>query len=112
MPVHPNQPRPVFELVDVEKVFQVKPPGKRFTNKTIGLRALDGVRLRIAQGASVALVGESGSGKSTLLRVLLGLDAPSDGQALYRDRPIRTVRDEGPEFARDVAMVYQDARGA
>lgn len=106
------QPRPVFELVDVEKVFQVKAPGKRFSNATVGLRALDGVRLRIAPGASVALVGESGSGKSTLLRVLLGLDAPSDGQALYRDRPIRTVRAEGPDFARDVAMVYQDARGS
>ncbi len=104
--------RPVFELKDVEKVFQVRRPGQRFGRQTTGLRALDGVRLRVNQGASLALVGESGSGKSTLLRVLLGLDAPSDGAALYRDRPIRTVRAEGAEFARDVAMVYQDARGS
>lgn len=103
---------PVFELTDVEKIFQVRPPGRRFTRETVGLRALDGVRLRVEAGTSLALVGESGSGKSTLLRVLLGLDAPSDGRAYYRGRPIREVRAEGPAFARDVAMVYQDARGS
>ncbi|RAK11997.1 peptide/nickel transport system ATP-binding protein [Salipiger aestuarii] len=108
----PTPPRPVFELKDVEKVFQVRKPGQRFGRKTVGLRALDGVRLSVEQGASLALVGESGSGKSTLLRVLLGLDAPTDGQARYRGRPIRAVRDEGADFARDVAMVYQDARGS
>lgn len=102
----------IFQLVDVEKVFQVRPPGALFSRKTVGLRALDGVRLRVNRGTSLALVGESGSGKSTLLRVLLGLDAPTDGQALYMNRPIRDVRAEGLAFARDVAMVYQDARGS
>ncbi|ANT62771.1 ABC transporter [Salipiger sp. CCB-MM3] len=108
----PARTAPVFELIEVEKVFQVRPPGRRFTREKVGLRALDGVRLSVEKGASLALVGESGSGKSTLLRVLLGLDAPSGGRALYHGRPIREVRAEGPGFARDVAMVYQDARGS
>ncbi|MCA0940224.1 ABC transporter ATP-binding protein [Salipiger pacificus] len=108
----PSRTAPVFELIEVEKVFQVRPPGRRFTREKVGLRALDGVRLSVEKGASLALVGESGSGKSTLLRVLLGLDAPSGGRALYHGRPIREVRAEGPGFARDVAMVYQDARGS
>ncbi|MDO6585066.1 ABC transporter ATP-binding protein [Salipiger sp. 1_MG-2023] len=107
-----NAERPVFELVDVEKVFQVRKPGQRFGRQTVGLHALDGVRLSVGQGASLALVGESGSGKSTLLRVLLGLDAPTNGQALYRGRAIREARAGGSDFARDVAMVYQDARGS
>ncbi|MGR3376712.1 oligopeptide/dipeptide ABC transporter ATP-binding protein [Salipiger abyssi] len=103
---------PVFELIEVEQVFQVPKPNRGLSRETVGLRALDGVRLRIAQGASLALVGESGSGKSTLLRVLLGLDAPSGGRALYRGKPIREARAHGTGFARDVAMVYQDARGS
>jgi oligopeptide/dipeptide ABC transporter ATP-binding protein len=103
---------PVFELVDVEKTFQVPRPGRRFGRETVGLKALDGVRLRVSEGASIALVGESGSGKSTLLRVLLGLDAPTDGRANYRGLPISEVRSKGTEFARDVALVYQDARGS
>ncbi|WP_353475275.1 ABC transporter ATP-binding protein [Salipiger sp. H15] len=111
-PEAPARTAPVFELIEVEKVFEVRPPGRRFTREKVGLRALDGVRLSVEKGASLALVGESGSGKSTLLRVLLGLDAPSGGRALYHGRPIREVRAEGPGFARDVAMVYQDARGS
>ena len=104
---------PVFELIEVEQEFSVPKPGRSLFNRdTVGLKALDGVRLSIAQGASLALVGESGSGKSTLLRVLLGLDAPSGGRALYRGKPSREARARGTGFARDVAMVYQDARGS
>ncbi len=37
------------------------------------LRAVDGLSLRLEQGAALALVGESGSGKSTVASALLGL---------------------------------------
>lgn len=103
---------PLFELREVEKVYQVRRPGRILSRATVGLHALDGVRLTIRQGASIALVGESGSGKSTLLRVLLGLTPPSEGRAHFRGRPVTEVRAEGTGFAREVAMVYQDARGS
>ncbi|HEY0213959.1 MAG TPA: ABC transporter ATP-binding protein [Paenirhodobacter sp.] len=103
---------PVFELREVEKVYQIKRPGRLFSRHKVGLHALDGVRLTIQPGASVALVGESGSGKSTLLRVLLGLTPPTQGLAYYKGRPVIAARAEGIDFARDVAMVYQDARGS
>jgi ABC-type lipoprotein export system ATPase subunit len=41
------------------------------------VRAVDDVRLEIAQGESVAIVGPSGCGKSTLLCLLGGLERPS-----------------------------------
>jgi len=105
--------QPIFELIEVEQVFDVPKPGRgMFSRDTVGLRALDGVRLGVQQGTSLAIVGESGSGKSTLLRVLLGLDRPSGGRALYRSKPILEARSHGIDFARDVAMVYQDARGS
>ncbi|MDX3926130.1 MAG: ABC transporter ATP-binding protein [Shinella sp.] len=104
--------KPLFELLDVEKVYQVTRRGGFLKNRKQGLAALDGVRLRIRQGASIALVGESGSGKSTLLRVLLGLTEPTQGRALYRGRPVTEMRAGGTDFAREMAMIYQDARGS
>ncbi|MCX8999286.1 ABC transporter ATP-binding protein [Rhizobiaceae bacterium BDR2-2] len=102
----------IFELLDVQKVYQVARRNGLLGRRKQDLKALDGVRLKVAKGASIALVGESGSGKSTLLRVLLGLTEPSDGLALYRGRPIAEARAAGPDFAREVAMIYQDARGS
>lgn len=72
----------IFELLDVEKVYEVTKSEGFLKRSKRKLAALDGVRLRIDQGASMALVGESGSGKSTLLRVLLGLTEPTQGLAL------------------------------
>ncbi len=100
--------QPSYEMIEVAKVCAVPKHGRRqFSRDTVGLRALDGVRLSISKGTSLAIVGESGSGKSTLLRVLLGLDRPSGGRALYHSKPILEARSRGTDFARDVAMVYQ-----
>src|SRR5438445_3065887 len=44
------------------------------------LRAVDGVTLEVRRGETLALVGESGCGKSTIARLMVGLDAPSDGR--------------------------------
>jgi ABC-type multidrug transport system ATPase subunit len=44
-------------------------------------RAIAGVDLELAPGATLAVLGPNGSGKSTLLRVLAGLLRPSAGEA-------------------------------
>ncbi|WP_422002289.1 ABC transporter ATP-binding protein [Reyranella sp.] len=107
--------QPIFRLLDVEKVYRIDRSGwaRLGGAPPRRLAALDGVRLTVEPGDSVALVGESGSGKSTLLRVLLGLTEASNGRALYREDDIETLADDKRRaFQRDVAMVYQDARGS
>jgi len=45
-------------------------------------QALDGVTFTVTPGTVAGFVGPNGAGKSTTIRVILGLDAPDEGQAL------------------------------
>ncbi|HEX9635853.1 MAG TPA: ABC transporter ATP-binding protein [Candidatus Limnocylindria bacterium] len=71
-----------------------------------GVRALDGVDLRIASGERVAVVGQNGSGKTTLVRHLNGLLRPTSGRVLLdgTDVASHTVA----ELARSIGLVFQD----
>ncbi|HEU0198393.1 MAG TPA: nitrate/sulfonate/bicarbonate ABC transporter ATP-binding protein [Nevskiaceae bacterium] len=64
------------------------------------LVVLESVNLSLNRGEIVGLLGRSGSGKSTLLRIVAGLMQASDGEVVYRQRPIN-----GP--AEGIAMVFQ-----
>jgi len=73
---------------------------KPLKNDVVGIPALNGVSLSVAQGDFVSVIGPSGCGKSTLLRIVDGLIKPDQGRVLVDgqvvDRP-------GP----DRAMVFQ-----
>jgi lipoprotein-releasing system ATP-binding protein len=52
------------------------------------VRALDHVDVEVEIADSLALLGRSGSGKTTLLHVLGGLVEPTEGDVLWRGRPL------------------------
>ena len=54
--------------------------------------ALDGMTFTVRPGQVTGFVGPNGAGKSTTMRVILGLDAADEGQALVGGRLYRTLR--------------------
>ncbi len=53
-----------------------------------GVRAVDGVTLRIPRGARHALIGPNGAGKTTVLNLLSGLLRPSQGRIVLHGEDI------------------------
>jgi branched-chain amino acid transport system ATP-binding protein len=51
-------------------------------------QALDGVSLKVEQGAIVAIVGANGAGKTSLIRTIAGMHRPASGAIRYRGRDI------------------------
>ncbi|WP_198469959.1 oligopeptide/dipeptide ABC transporter ATP-binding protein [Acetomicrobium sp. S15 = DSM 107314] len=75
--------------------------------------ALHGIDFVLPLGGSLAIIGESGSGKTTLLRALLGLVAPSEGEALLFDTDLHSVEAAKRRSARRrCGYVAQDPYGS
>lgn len=73
------------DLVELRHASQIYRSGER------QFFALQDVNLQLKKGQFVCLLGPSGCGKSTLLRIITGLQRPSEGEVLYRGRPLRGV---------------------
>ena len=64
---------------------------------------IHGIDLEIEEGEFVVFVGPSGCGKSTLLRLIAGLDDPTSGDIMLKDRRVNSVS----ASERGLSMVFQ-----
>jgi ABC-2 type transport system ATP-binding protein len=70
--------QPSLEVRDVRKTYR-------------GTVAVDRLSFLVRPGEVTGFVGPNGAGKSTTMRLLLGLDAPDDGEALVNGRRYATL---------------------
>jgi putative ABC transport system ATP-binding protein len=63
----------------LDKLIELKDIAKEYRMGGSVVRALKGVSLDVARGASIAVMGPSGSGKSTLMHIIGCLERPSSG---------------------------------
>jgi phospholipid/cholesterol/gamma-HCH transport system ATP-binding protein len=70
-----------------EPLIEFKNVIKRFGNRTI----LDRVNLEVHDGQTTTIIGKSGTGKSVLLKHMIGLLAPTEGNILFRGKPVEKM---------------------
>ncbi|HVR21677.1 MAG TPA: ABC transporter ATP-binding protein [Polyangiaceae bacterium] len=82
-----------LELVDIVKTYP-------------GVRANDGVCLKVEPGEIHAVLGENGAGKSTLMKIIYGIVQPDAGEVRWNGANVNIT---SPEKARKlgIAMVFQ-----
>ena len=84
----------VLEMRDVVKVFP-------------GVRALDGVSLRVRPGTVHVIVGENGAGKSTLMKIISGEYVADGGEMIYKGERVgkRTIQES---LNMGISMIAQE----
>ena len=84
---------------------------KSITKEFPGVKALDGVSLRVRRGTVHALMGENGAGKSTLMKCLFGIYNRDGGEILLDGHPV-SFRNPKEALESGVAMVHQELNQA
>lgn len=80
----------------------------RLANGTF-FRAAENVSFELSGGETLGIVGESGSGKSSVARAVLGLNPMSDGEILWRGKPLnRFNAADWKSMRQQVQVVFQD----
>ncbi len=98
-----------MELPPKSLVFHARNLRKTYVLGEVEVHALRDVDLDIFEREFVVLLGPSGSGKSTLLNILGGLDAPTSGEARWREHNLVGAGDaELTRYRREhVGFVFQ-----
>src|SRR5665647_1381638 len=90
----------IIEIRDLYKVYD---------EKTIPVKAVNGINLSFETGEFTAIVGPSGSGKTTLLNILGGLDEPTKGDVFIDGVRINELssRQKTDFRMRNIGFVFQ-----
>lgn len=71
-----------------------------------GVKALDGVSLKVEPGETLAIVGENGAGKTTLVKHVTGLLKPTSGKVFVDG--VETTKTSTAQLSRKVGVAFQN----
>ena len=97
-------------LIKVRNLKKHFPVLRGFLRRQAGaIKAVDGINFDIYKGETLGLVGESGCGKSTTGRAILQLLKPTDGEVLFEDQDLTSLKPNQLRSARRfMQMIFQD----
>ncbi len=102
---------PLLTVENMVKRYRL--PRERLLQAAPVVEALRGVSFSVQPGRSLGIVGESGSGKSTLARLVMALEAPTEGRVTLLGRDLHALPAAELRAARrDFQMVFQDPYGS
>ena len=92
-----------------KSIFKCSDISKTFTQGKNKVEVLKNINFSLDKSSRVAIIGPSGSGKTTFLNILTGLDTPSGGKVLYKDRDLNKVDEKEKALIRnkEIGFVYQ-----
>lgn len=89
-------------MIELKKVVKAYEPG---------IKAVNGIDLRIDDGEFVFLVGPSGSGKTTIIKLLTAELAPTSGTVHVNGYALEKIRKNTiPYMRRTLGVIFQDFR--
>lgn len=97
----------LLRVIDYHKHFHI--------NKSLSIRAVDGISFEVRKGEVFSLVGESGSGKSTVAKAVMGIYPASKGEIYFMDHLISDKRSyvkARKHIQKNIQIVFQDSAAA
>jgi oligopeptide transport system ATP-binding protein len=98
----------VLEVKELVKYFPLT-TGIVFKRHVGDVKAVDGVSFELHRGETLGVVGESGCGKSTLARLLIQLERPTSGHAMFKGENIYDAKGKAlRRLRRNIQIIFQD----
>ncbi|MBM7704489.1 cell division ATP-binding protein FtsE [Metabacillus iocasae] len=87
-------------MIEMQEVYKTYPNG---------VRAINGINVKINQGEFAYIVGPSGAGKSTFIKMMYREEKPTSGNIIVNGTNLAKVKNSKvPVFRRNIGVVFQD----
>ncbi|MGA9288317.1 MAG: cell division ATP-binding protein FtsE [Anaerobacillus sp.] len=87
-------------------MIEMKDVWKTYNN---GIKAINGIDIKIDKGEFVYIVGPSGAGKSTFMRMMYREEKPTSGTIIVNGKDVGKMKNKHvPKLRREIGVVFQD----